>query len=76
MSLEFLQSQFVTVDDKPRTPVSQGEKDFSCGGCSSAGKVSMECNLEKESYYHGENIPITLTVNNQSTKTIRLCSFT
>ena len=34
-------------------------------------KVSIEVNLEREVFYHGEDIPVHISINNQSKKSIK-----
>ena len=36
-----------------------------------SGKVSLEASLEREVYYHGEDIPLTISINNQSKKAVK-----
>ena len=36
-----------------------------------SGKVSLEMGLEREVYYHGEDIPLNISINNQSKKAIK-----
>ena len=43
------------------------EKGFMFG----SGKVSLEASLEREVYYHGEDIPLTISINNQSKKAVK-----
>ena len=41
-------------------PTAKVEKDF----LFSSGKLSLECNLEKDVFYHGQEIPVNLFINN------------
>ena len=41
-------------------PTAKVEKDF----LFSNGKLSLECNLEKDVFYHGQEIPVNLFINN------------
>ena len=43
------------------------EKGFMFG----SGKVSLEVGLERETYYHGEDIPLNISINNQSKKAVK-----
>ena len=43
------------------------EKGFMFG----SGKVSLEMGLEREVYYHGEDIPLNISINNQSKKAVK-----
>lgn len=36
-----------------------------------SGKVSLEMGLEREVFYHGEDIPLNISINNQSKKAIK-----
>ena len=36
-----------------------------------SGKVSLEMGLEREVFYHGEDIPLNISINNQSKKAVK-----
>ena len=54
------QSQYIVSDGALTRPTAKVEKDF----LFSSGKLSLECNLEKDVFYHGQEIPINLFINN------------
>ena len=37
----------------------------------SKGKLSLECTLDKEIFYHGQEMPINIAINNNSNKTVK-----
>jgi len=37
----------------------------------SKGKIILECTLDKEIYYHGQEIPINVAVHNNSNKSVK-----
>lgn len=57
-------SQYASNDIKQRSPTSTAEKGFVFG----SGKVVVEASLDKEVFYHGEDIPLHISINNQSKK--------
>ena len=61
------QAQWAPVDEKQRSPTSSAEKGF----LMSKGKIILECTLDKEMNYHGQEIPIHVSVNNNSTKSVK-----
>ena len=42
----------------------------------SPAPLHMECSLDKEMYYHGENIVVNVLVNNNSNKTVKKIKIT
>lgn len=60
-------AQYASFDMKQRSPTATTEKGFMFG----SGKVSLEASLEREVYYHGEDIPLTISINNQSKKAVK-----
>jgi len=64
VSMGIRKSQFVSVDHKQRSPTSSAEKGFVFG----SGKLVLEASLDKEVFYHGEDIPVHLSINNHSKK--------
>ena len=36
-----------------------------------SGKINLEANLDREVWYHGEDIPVHISINNQSKKSIK-----
>lgn len=55
------------MDEKIRSPTSSAEKGF----LMSKGKIILECTLDKEIYYHGQEIPINVAVHNNSNKSVK-----
>ena len=49
-----------------RSPVARGEKEWALA----QGKCVMDVSLAKETFYHGEEIPINITVANSSNKAV------
>lgn len=60
-------AQYAGLDVKQRSPTATTEKGFMFG----SGKVSLEMGLEREVFYHGEDIPLNISINNQSKKAIK-----
>ena len=54
--------QYSSPDAELNSPTSIAEKGFLCG----SGMISLEANLDKDVYYHGEDIPVHISVDNQS----------
>ena len=54
-------------DGAVRCPTAKAEKSF----LFSKGKLGLECSLDKEVYYHGQEIPITLSINNNANKSVK-----
>ena len=54
-------------DGKVRSPTATADKGFLC----SKGKVILECTLDKEVYCHGQEIPVHVSVNNNSKKSVK-----
>ena len=52
---------------KQRSPTATAEKGFMFG----SGKINLEVNLDREVWYHGEEIPVHISINNQSKKAIK-----
>ena len=51
---------------KLRSPTATAEKGF----LTSKGKVQIEVSLDKEINMHGEEVPVSIVVNNSSSKTV------
>jgi len=49
-----------------RSPVARGEKEWALA----QGKCVMDVSLAKETFYHGEEIPVNITVSNSSSKAV------
>ena len=52
---------------KKRSPTSTAEKGFMFG----SGKINLEASLDREVWYHGEDIPVHISINNQSKKSVK-----
>ena len=61
------QSQYSSPDEKPRSPTAKADKGF----FASKGKVLLECTLDKETYFHGQELPVKVNVNNNSNKSVK-----
>ncbi|XP_071546571.1 uncharacterized protein [Panulirus ornatus] len=59
--------QFSPPGGSKRQPSTLVSKGFAL----SSGKLNMEVTLDKELYYHGEQVKATLSVNNASKKTVK-----
>jgi len=59
--------QFSPVAGNKRQPSTLVSKGFAL----SSGKLNMEVTLDKELYYHGEQVNATLSINNGSKKTVK-----
>ena len=51
-----------------RKPSVKAEKKFFF----SRGKLGLECGTEKEVFYHGQEIPINIAINNTGSKSVKL----
>ena len=49
-----------------RAPVARGEKEWTL----SNGKCVMDVALDKETYHHGEEIPVNIAISNTSPKQV------
>ena len=63
--LLFQQTQWAPVEAL-RSPVARGEKEWALA----QGKCTMDVALAKETFYHGEEIPVNITVSNSSSKAV------
>ena len=52
---------------KQRSPTSTAEKGFMFG----SGKLVVEASLDREVFYHGEDLPIHISINNNSKKCVK-----
>jgi len=57
--------QFMPTEGSGRAPVTRASKEFTL----SSGKFDVELSLDKEIYYHGEEIKATVNLNNASSVT-------
>jgi len=60
-------SQYSTPDEKQRSPTAKADKGF----FASKGKVLLECTLDKETFFHGQELPVKINVNNNSNKSVK-----
>lgn len=67
VSLAVRKVQYAPVDRSKRQPSTIVSKGFTL----SSGKINMEVNLDKEIYYHGEQIIPTININNGSKKSVK-----
>eukprot|EP00090_Calanus_glacialis_P028990 TRINITY_DN46486_c0_g1_i1.p1 TRINITY_DN46486_c0_g1~~TRINITY_DN46486_c0_g1_i1.p1 ORF type:complete len:406 (-),score=100.14 TRINITY_DN46486_c0_g1_i1:476-1693(-) len=67
VSMGIRKAQFAPADVKERSPTSTAEKGFMFG----SGKLVLEASLDKEVYCHGEDLPIHISINNQSKKSVK-----
>ncbi|XP_023327176.1 phosrestin-1 [Eurytemora carolleeae] len=67
VSMGIRKSQYAPNDIKQRSPTSTAEKGFVFG----SGKIVLEANLDKEVFYHGQDIPLHVSLNNNSKKTVK-----
>jgi len=67
VSMGIRKAQFAPTDLKQRSPTSTAEKGFMFG----SGKLILEASLDREVYYHGEDLPIHISINNQSKKSVK-----
>jgi len=59
--------QYAPVDRNCRQPSANASKGFAL----SSGKLSLEVTLEKDTYYHGEEVKANVSVTNGSRKTVK-----
>ncbi|TRY76389.1 hypothetical protein TCAL_02711 [Tigriopus californicus] len=59
--------QWSPINDKQRSPTATADKGFLC----SKGKIVLECTLDREIFYHGEEIPVHVSVHNNSKKSVK-----
>ncbi|MPC12331.1 Arrestin [Portunus trituberculatus] len=59
--------QFSPASGSKRQPSTLVSKGFAL----SSGKLNMEVTLDKEIYYHGEQVKANLSINNASKKTVK-----
>ena len=65
--MNYVKAQYASLDMKQRSPTATAEKGFMFG----SGKINLEVNLDREVWYHGEEIPVHISINNQSKKAIK-----
>lgn len=67
VTMSIRKSQYSSVEEKQRSPTAKAEKGFLCA----KGKLALECTLDKEIFYHGQEIPIHVSINNNSNKSVK-----
>jgi len=67
VTMAIRKAQFASCESKQRSPTSTAEKGFLFG----SGKLVLEASLDKEVYYHGEDLPIHITITNHSKKAVK-----
>jgi len=67
VSMGIRKVQYAPSDLKELTPTSTAAKGFMFG----SGKVVLEAKLDKEVYFHGEDLAIHISINNQSKKSVK-----
>lgn len=67
INFSFVQLQFAPVSRGRRLPSSLVSKGFTF----SQGKINLEVTLDREIYYHGEKLSASVTVTNNSRKTVK-----
>jgi len=67
VSMSIRKVQWCPTDEKQRSPTATADKGFLC----SKGKIVLECTLDKEIYYHGQELPINVSVHNNSKKSVK-----
>jgi len=67
VSMGIRKAQYAPSDMKQRSPTSTAEKGFMFGN----GKMILEASLDRELFYHGEDIPVNISINNQSKKSVK-----
>merc|ERR1711953_834225 len=67
VSMGIRKAQYASLDMRQRSPTSTAEKGFMFG----SGKLVVEASLDREVFYHGEDLPIHISINNQSKKCVK-----
>merc|ERR1711990_844485 len=67
VSMGIRKAQYASLDTKQRSPTSTAEKGFMFG----SGKLVVEASLDREVFYHGEDLPIHISINNNSKKCVK-----
>ena len=61
------QCQYSSTDEKQRAPTAKADKGF----FGSSGKLIMECTMDRDIFYHGQELPIHVVINNNSRKSVK-----
>ena len=61
------QVQWAPTDEKLRSPTATADKGFLC----TKGTVILECTLDREIFYHGEEIPVHVSISNNTKKSVK-----
>ncbi|XP_040580851.1 arrestin homolog [Lepeophtheirus salmonis] len=67
VSMSIRKTQWVGVPNEKRCPTATADKGFLC----SKGKIVLECKLDNEIVYHGQDIPINVSIHNNSNKSVK-----
>jgi arrestin-2 len=67
IEMAILKLQYSAESRGERIPSSFITKEFKL----TKGRINMELTLDRELYYHGEEVPVTVAVGNNSNKTIK-----
>ena len=55
-------------DGNLKKPMAKAEKDFFFY----KGKIGVECGMNKEVFYHGQEIPINISIRNGASRSVKL----
>ena len=61
------QCQYSSTDEKQRAPTAKADKGF----FGSSGKLIMECTMDRDIFYHGQELPVHVVINNNSKKSVK-----
>lgn len=67
VSMGIRKVQYSPIDSKMRSPTASAEKGFMFG----AGRLLLEATLDKEIFCHGQEVPVHVSINNQSKKSVK-----
>ena len=69
VSMGVRKAQYASLEIKDRSPVttSKAEKGFMFG----SGKIKLEINIDRDVWYHGEEIPVHYSITNQSNMAVK-----
>lgn len=59
--------QYSSTDEKQRAPTAKADKGF----FGSSGKLIMECTMDRDIFYHGQELPVHVVINNNSKKSVK-----
>jgi Arrestin (or S-antigen), C-terminal domain len=64
---QLIKLQNAPMSVEPRFPVSMVTKEFTF----TPGQIDLKVTLDRELFHHWEKVPVTVYINNESTKTVR-----